>query len=617
MLLIAIAGCKPETKPSVDPTPAPDPQPPAGIPVESVTLDNNEALMWPEVVVHCITATVLPENATDKTVTWETSDPAIATVEGGEVVAHEEGEVTITAKAGGKSASCHIIVASDKPKMVDMGLSVKWADRNVGAVALRDYGEFVSALNLWGYYFSWGNCYEQEVYEWDYCKHIKNVNGDYFFTKYFGDYSDASYWVGEGAPDGKLILDPEDDAAVESYAARYGEKWRMPSQAEWAELVENCSLEFTELYGVKVAKVTSNINGASIYLPLAGYMVASDRNYDKESQGYYWSSSLYSEGLPPYSAYCFRVSEGSPRLAGWDRYIGCSVRAVYGDRPHASGVLILNAEVEPMLPEEYVQLRAKVLPDDAIDNRVTWSSSNPEVATVDENGLVSALRDGAATITAKTVDGGFTSSIDITVPDHFVEVNSLDAFNNCTTGIPCWILDNDITYGTQIVTRQSGIINLNGHKVYNVHMRNNTLGRLVLLCNGTVTNLLDGNVGWGAEYVGTVVLDNLKVGNVEQGVYTDGHHYVVKSGEYVGFSTYGKNGSVIIYGGKFGLHFDSNPDADYNQSPVTIYGGKFAFNPATTAGYMGRSKITIPAGYSVKENTDSDKDNYPYIVTAD
>ena len=107
------------------------------------------------------------------------------------------------------------------------------------------------------------------------------------------------------------------------------------------------------------------------------------------------------------------------------------------------------------------------------------------------------------------------------------------------------------------------------------------------------------------------------MGHGEQGVYTDGHHYVVKSGEYVGFSTYGKNASVIIYGGKFGLHFDSNPDAYYNQSPVTIYGGKFAFNPATTAGYMGRSKITIPAGYSVKENTDSDKDNYPYIVTGD
>lgn len=614
MLLIAIAGCKPETKPSVDPTPDPDPQPPAGIPVESVTLDNNEALMWPEVVVHCITATVLPENATDKTVTWETSDPAIATVEGGEVVAHEEGEVTITAKAGGKSASCHIIVASDKPKMVDMGLSVKWADRNVGAVALRDYGDFADAVNLWGDYYSWGNTEVQDIYDMDHCKYVgwDEYYNDVFY-KYYGDYADASFWVGEGEPDGKTNLDPEDDAAVQNYASRYGEKWRTPSHDEWAELLDNCAWEYVELYGVAAMKATSKINGAAIYLPLAGQYT--NKVYSKGSWGYYWSSSLSSEGEWPSFAYSFVANR--EKFEGFGRCYGLPVRAVYGDRPHASGVLILNTEVEPMLPEEYVQLRAKVLPDGAADNRITWSSSNPEVATVDENGLVTALRDGAATITAKTVDGGFTSSIDITVPDHFVEVSSLDAFNNCTSGIPCWNLDNDITYGTQIVTRQSGIINLNGHKVYNVHMRNNTLGRLVLLCNGTVTNLLDGNVGWGAEYVGTVVLDNLKVGNGEQGVYTDGHHYVVKSGEYVGFSTYGKNGSVIIYGGKFGLHFDSNPDAGYNQSPVTIYGGKFAFNPATTAGYMGRSKITIPAGYSVKENTDSDKDNYPYIVTAD
>ena len=499
------------------------------------------------------------------------------------------------------------------PVAVDLGLSVKWADRNVGADAPGDFGELSGDVNLIGDYFSWGNNETQDTFDEDHCKHIKNIGGYLYITKYFGDYIDASYWVGEGTPDGKFILDPEDDAAV----AKYGQKWRMPSQAEWTELKENCSLEITELYGVKVAKVTSNINGAFIYLPLAGYMASSDRNYDRNLRGCYWSSSLYSDGLPPYSANCFRFSEGWSQVSGWDRYLGCSVRAVYGDRPHASGVLITNLEVDPMLPEETVQLFAKVIPDDAIDNRVTWSSSNPEVATVNENGLVTALRDGVATITATTVDGGFNSSRTITVPDHFVEVNSLAEFNNCSEGIPLWTLDNDITYGTQVVTRQNGIINLNDHKVYNINLQNKTLGRLILLCNGTITNLLDGDTGWGAEFPGTVVLDNLKVGHGEQGVYTDGHHYIVKSGEFVGFSTYGKKGSVIIYDGKFGLHFDSNPDADYNQSPVTIYGGKFAFNPATTAGYMGRSKITIPEGYSVKDNTDSDKDNYPYVVSAD
>ena len=63
-----------------------------------------------------LTATVAPENATDKTVTWATSNAEIATVDGGVVKAVAAGEVTITATAGGKSATCTVTVkAASKP----------------------------------------------------------------------------------------------------------------------------------------------------------------------------------------------------------------------------------------------------------------------------------------------------------------------------------------------------------------------------------------------------------------------------------------------------------------------------------------------------------------------
>ena len=58
-----------------------------------------------------LTATVKPDNATDKTVTWSTSSASIATVDNnGKVTAVKEGTATITAKAGDKSATCKVTV---------------------------------------------------------------------------------------------------------------------------------------------------------------------------------------------------------------------------------------------------------------------------------------------------------------------------------------------------------------------------------------------------------------------------------------------------------------------------------------------------------------------------
>ena len=62
-----------------------------------------------------LTATVKPDNATDKTVTWTSADPAVAAVdENGKVTALSAGTTVVTAKAGGVSAACTVTVAHKK-----------------------------------------------------------------------------------------------------------------------------------------------------------------------------------------------------------------------------------------------------------------------------------------------------------------------------------------------------------------------------------------------------------------------------------------------------------------------------------------------------------------------
>lgn len=52
-----------------------------------------------------------------------------------------------------------------------------------------------------------------------------------------------------------------------------------------------------------------------------------------------------------------------------------------------------------------IQLTATVVPENATNKGLVWSSDNPEVATVDNNGLLTLLKRGSATITAEATDG--------------------------------------------------------------------------------------------------------------------------------------------------------------------------------------------------------------------
>lgn len=83
----------------------------------------------------------------------------------------------------------------------------------------------------------------------------------------------------------------------------------------------------------------------------------------------------------------------------------------------------LDTESKVLYIDEEFTLTATVLPEDAAVKDVKWSSSNENVATVDENGKVKGVAKGAATITVTTVDGGKTATCQVIVGSHVESVS--------------------------------------------------------------------------------------------------------------------------------------------------------------------------------------------------
>lgn len=88
---------------------------------------------------------------------------------------------------------------------------------------------------------------------------------------------------------------------------------------------------------------------------------------------------------------------------------------VYTDIKPVTGVTLTPESATLTKKGETLKLTATITPEDATDKSVTWSSSNTEVATVDENGNVTAVGNGKCDITVTTNDGGMTASSTIAV----------------------------------------------------------------------------------------------------------------------------------------------------------------------------------------------------------
>ena len=120
---------------------------------------------------------------------------------------------------------------------------------------------------------------------------------------------------------------------------------------------------------------------------------------------------------------------------GWSEFtniVGMSVPITY---------ITLSQSSATLLVEESLTLTATMAPDNATDKTLTWSSSNPSVATVDDMGKVTAIAPGTATITATANDGsGVSAQCEVTVR---LSTNKNYRMKNVSTGLYLQVSGNN------------------------------------------------------------------------------------------------------------------------------------------------------------------------------
>ena len=153
--------------------------------------------------------------------------------------------------------------------------------------------------------------------------------------------------------------------------------------------------------------------------------------------------------------------------------------------------ITLNTNEAEIEVGQTLQLTATVAPENATNKEYSWSSSDEDVATVDENGLVSAIAAGPATITVTTTDGGKTATCNVTVKaKEGIWYSLVTSTNNLAEG------DKVIIVNTDNKRAMSTTQNTNNRSATDVNIDS---GKAFVPKNGNIQVLtLEGNAedGW-------------------------------------------------------------------------------------------------------------------------
>ena len=350
----------------------------------SLTLDVNETFL--------LTATITPENADNKTIAWSSSNNNVATVNNnGTVTAVAPGSATITARTtdgSNISASCSVTV--NVPPILVTGISLNTNSHTLDVNETFKLTATVTPANA-----------ENKTIAW----------------------SSSDNGIATVASDGTVTAVAPGNATITARTT------------DGSNLSASCTVTVNEP-PILVTGISLNTNSHTLDVNMTFLLTATVTPGNADNKTIAWSSSDDNIAIVNDTGLVTAKGTGNAIITatttdGSNLSASCTINVteiikatkLYFD--YRGDYMDLNG-YKYLAPNNTLQLIAKVLPEDATNKTVSWTSNNIGVATVDDNGQVTAIAPGNVTITARTTDGtNLSCDCNIIVSNEIPQYNAL------------------------------------------------------------------------------------------------------------------------------------------------------------------------------------------------
>ncbi len=432
--------------------------------VTSITLSQTVASLHVGESIQ-LSANVLPSDATDKTVSWTSSDINTVTVEDGKITAVGVGSATIIAKAkdaSGIVATCEVVVkpiyitslvVNPQTASMQVGETLQltatyypqnatdktliWTSSNPAVVTVSNDGK-VSAIGDGTAIVKVATADGSNL-----SSTCKITVAPVLVTSVQLSALEAALHVGgtveltatvfpENATNPVVIWatsDPSVATVVDGKvtAVGVGTANITATTTDGTNLTSACKVTVT---AIPVESITLNQTVAELMVGDQLQLTATVTPENATNKTLIWTSSNTEVATVNENGLVTVVGEGTAVITvtasdGSLKSAKCSI-SVQAKIVYVSEVLINQSEAELTMGSS-LQLEAIVQPSDATNSALIWTTSDAAVATVDPNGLVTAINEGEAVITATTVDGtNLSASCKVSVKPIYVEKITLN-----------------------------------------------------------------------------------------------------------------------------------------------------------------------------------------------